>query len=99
VDADGGFHIRYTDTEGSKFRIACTLTIEQRKIDPFSNLSYLPLFSKLSFFLNSKLEISKHNIDREYYKIRGYNRNSISIILNYFNKFNLYSSKYLDYNN
>jgi LAGLIDADG endonuclease len=97
IDADGGFYIRYSET--TKFRIACILTLEQRMIDPISNLSYEPLLLEISKFLNAKLEISKHNKNKFYFKIRASNRNSLKIILNYFNFYKMYSSKYLDYLN
>jgi len=96
IDADGGFYIRYSDT--IKFRIACSLRIEQRMIEPTSKLSYEPLFLSISEFLKTKLEISTHN-NKSYFLIRASNRNSLRIILNYFNSFNMYSSKYLDYQN
>ena len=96
VDADGGFIIRYTDNK--KLRIACELRIEQRMIDTISGLSYDPLFSIIAKFLGSKLEITLHN-SKNYFLVRGSNRKSLKIILNYFNSFSLYSSKYLDYNN
>ena len=97
VDADGGFYIRYSNT--SKFRISCSLTIEQRMIDPISNLSYEPLFINISKFLNTKLNISKHNSNKSYFLTRASNINSLKIILNYFDSYKLYSSKYLDYLN
>jgi hypothetical protein len=94
IDADGGFYIRFSET--TKFRIACSLRLEQRMVEPTSNLSYKPIFLKISEFLNAKLEISKHN-NKSYFLIRGSNRNNLQIILNYFCSFNMYSSKYLDY--
>lgn len=96
VDADGGFYIRYT--EKKKLRIGCELRIEQRMIDPLSGLSYKPLFLKIAELLGTKLEISMHK-DKNYYLVRGNNRKSLNLILNYFCFHNLYSSKYLDYKN
>jgi len=96
IDADGVFYIRYSDT--IKFRIACSLRLEQRIIEPTSKLSYKPLFLSISEFLKAKLEISTHN-NKSYFLIKASNRNSLNIILNYFNFFNMYSSKYLDYQN
>jgi hypothetical protein len=89
--------VRYT--ESKKFRIACELRIEQRIIDPFSGLSYEPLFLKLAEFLGQRLVISKHNKVKEYYLVRGNNRRDLINILGYFNQFDLYSSKRLDYYN
>jgi hypothetical protein len=96
VDADGGFFIRYSDKK--KFRIACELRIEQRIIYTLSRLSYEHMFSEIAELLGSKLEISTHN-GKKYFLVRGSNRKSLKLILNYYNNFSLYSSKYLDYNN
>lgn len=97
IDADGGFLIRYTEI--TKFRIACVFSLEQRMIEPTSNLSYEPLFLKISKFLNTKLKISKHNENKSYFFIRASSKNSLRIILNYFDSYKMYSSKYLDYLN
>jgi hypothetical protein len=99
IDADGSFNIRYTTKNSitQKFRIACTLTIEQRMIDPYSNLSYEPLFLIISSFLNTKLRKSIHNKDKTYYLIQANTRSNIKIIIDYLSEFSLYSSKHLDY--
>jgi hypothetical protein len=99
IDADGSFNIRYTTKNSitQKFRIACTLRIEQRMIDPYSNLSYEPLFLKISSFLNTKLRTSIHHKNKTYYLIEASNRSNIKIIIDYFSEFSLYSSKHLDY--
>lgn len=99
IDADGAFNIRYTTKNAitQKFRIACTLRIEQRMIDPYSNLSYEPLFLKISSFLNTKLRTSIHNKNKTYYLIEASNRSNINIIIDYFSEFSLYSSQHLDY--
>lgn len=81
----------------SKFRIACYLKIEQRIIDPFSNLNYENLFLKISKFMNCNLKLTTHNKNKKYYIIQATSKISIKKILDYFNEFNLYSSKYLDY--
>jgi hypothetical protein len=95
IDADGCFIIGYTTK--TKFQIRCTLTIEQRMIDPYSNLSYEPLFLKISSFLNINLRTSIHNKDKTYYLIQAGTRSNIKIIIDYFSEFSLYSSKHLDY--
>lgn len=56
------------------------------------------MFSQIAELLGSKLEISRH-IGKKYFLVRGSNRKSLKLILNYYNNFSLYSSKYLDYNN
>jgi hypothetical protein len=61
-------------------------------------LSYETLFLKIALFLNTKLEITEHH-SKKYYMVRTRNRESLSIVLRYFNCFKLYSSKYLDSNN
>jgi hypothetical protein len=94
---DGGFYIRYTDNK--KLRIACELRIEQRIIDPLSGVSYEYMFTKIAEFLESKIEFTTHNSGKKYLLVRGSNRKSLKLIMNYFNSFSLYSSKYLDYNN
>ena len=99
IDADGSFNIRYTTKSSTtkKFRIGCSLTIEQRMIDPYSNLSYEPLFLKISSFLNTNLRTSIHNKDKTYYLIQAGTRSNIKIIIDYLSEFSLYSSKHLDY--
>jgi len=81
-----------------KLGIGCELRIEQKRIDPFSGSSYESLFLKIAEVLGTKLEISIQN-DKSYYLVRGNNRKSLNLILNYFNLFSLYYSKYLDYKN
>jgi hypothetical protein len=99
IDADGSFIIRYTTKSSTtkKFRIGCSLNIEQRMIDPYSNLSYEPLFLKISSFLNTNLRTSIHHKDKTYYLIQAGTRSNIKIIIDYFSEFSLYSSKHLDY--
>jgi hypothetical protein len=71
-----------------KFRVACGFRIEQRMIDPFSDLSYGSSFLNIAKFLGSNLEVTQHNKDKNYYLVRVNNRKSLVIILNYFNKYN-----------
>lgn len=96
LDADGGFQIRYTDKIGSKFRIASELRIEQRMIDPISLVSYNELFSRIALFFKTKISLTNHN-NINYYMVRVSNKVSLKIVINYLDKYSLYSSKYLDY--
>jgi len=104
IVVNSGFFVSFSEPNKSKsssiiknFRIACSLNIEQRMTDPISKLIYEYLFLKISSFLKCKLEISKHNVNKNYIKVRAYNQTSLKIVLNYFDQYNLYSSKYLDY--
>ena len=99
IDADGSFQIRYSGPNAKKLRINCELRIEQRIIDPFSSLSYKRIFELIAKFFNRKLEITKHNVNKEYYMVITSNKNSLRIVLDYLNKYKLYSIKYLDYLN
>lgn len=57
IDADGGFHIRYSEL--TKLRIAYSLRIEQRMTEPTSGLKYEPLFLTIAKYFCTKLKITK----------------------------------------
>lgn len=95
ADADAGLQITIYKSGGYR----CELRIEQRMIDPFSGLSYKPLFSKIAEFLGGKLYISIHNKTKEYFLVRCGSNKNLPLILNYFSLYSMYSSKRLDYNN
>nr|QID02895.1 hypothetical protein [Orbilia oligospora] len=100
VDADGSFSVQYTKTEegAKKRKISCRLRIEQRILDPVTNDSYFDILNQISLFLNCNLltrtQKSTNNI---YYTLAASSKVSLDIIINYFNKYPLFSSKYLDY--
>ena len=100
VDADGSFSIQHTKLENNakKRKISCRLRIEQRLCDPISKKSYFDVLTEIAVLLNCNLKTRKQkSTGNEYFNITASNRISLSIILTYFNKFPLYSSKYLDY--
>lgn len=103
VDADGSFSVQYTKTvpevEGAKKRkISCRLRIEQRILDPITNDSYFDILNQISLFLNCKLLTrTQKSTNNSYYTLAATSKVSLGIIINYFNKYPLYSSKYLDY--
>ena len=99
IDADGSFSVQYTKKENDKKRkISCRLRIEQRMIDPLSNNSYYDILNKIAIFLLCKLLTRKQSSTGNiYYVLTASNLKSLKVIINYFNKYPLYSSKYLDY--
>ena len=99
VDADGSFSVQYTKKENAlKRKISCRLRIEQRMIEPSSKNSYYNILNKIAIFLLCNLLTRKQNsTDNTYYTLTASSLESIKIIISYFNKYPLYSSKYLDY--
>lgn len=100
VDADGSFSVQYTKIEdgAKKRKISCRLRIEQRKLDPITNESYFEILNQISLFLNCKLLTKTQKLtNNSYYTLAATSVLSLNIIINYFNKYPLFSSKYLDY--
>lgn len=99
-DADGHFKIRTTQVSNgggkAKERYANSTSIDQRIIDP-EGCSYKPIMTLIEGTFKGKLKtvIKK---DGTYYHLRFYNKESIELICEYFNKYPLLSSKRLDYN-
>jgi hypothetical protein len=81
-----------------KRKISCRLRIEQRMYEPISKNSYSEVLTEITNFLNCNLKIRKQvSTGNEYFNLTASSRKSLSIILNYYQNFSLYSSKYLDY--
>jgi hypothetical protein len=102
VDAAGSFGIRHTKIENKakKRQISCRLRIEQRMVDPITNESYFDILTKLAFFVNCNLLLKKNEqvaTDNIYLSLTASSSKSIKIIIDYFECYPLYSSKYLDY--
>ena len=67
-------------------------------IDPSSKNSYYNILKKIATFLLCNLLTRKQNLtNNTYYTLTASSLESIKIVINYFNKYPLYSSKYLDY--
>jgi len=98
IDADGSFSVQFTKIEdgAKKRKISCRLRIEQRILDPITNESYFDALNQICLFLNCKL-LTKTHVGGEYYKLCASNEKSLRIIIDYFTKHPLLSSKYLDY--
>ena len=100
IDSDGSFSVQHTKLENGakKRKISCRLRIEQRILDPITNNSYSPVLTDVSNFLNCSLLIKNQKATgNSYYTLAATSRISLGIIINYLEKYPLYSSKYLDY--
>ena len=99
VDANGGFFIQHTKLENAKKRkISCRLRIEQRMYDPVTSNSYCDVLTEIAEFFGCKLLTRKQvSTGNKYFTLTASNRKSLLILINYFESFPLYSSKYLDY--
>jgi hypothetical protein len=100
IDADGSFSIQHTKIENGalKNKISCRLRIEQRMLDPITNVSYNAILLDISKFLGCSLLTRKQSATgREYYTLTASSKKSLSTIITYLNAFPLLSSKVLDY--
>jgi len=84
--------------ERKKRQISCRLRIEQRTVDPITNQSYFDILTKIASFLNCNLLLRKQvATGNVYYTLTASSSKSLKIIIDYFECYPLYSSKYLDY--
>lgn len=99
VDADGSFSVQYLKKENALIRkISCRLRIEQRMFDPSSKVSYYSVLNNIATFLLCNLLTRKQkSTGNIYYTLTASSLQSLKIIISYFNKYPLYSSKHLDY--
>ena len=99
IDADGSFDIRVSQTsDGStKNRVSARMRLEQRKVDPKTGLSYLNVMMSIATALGVSLKNSTHNESVEYFLISASSTKSRLIIVNYFTRFPLFTSKRLNY--
>lgn len=111
LDADGSFQIRYSEELRSdtlnkvikKGRVELRLTLEQRKIDPKTNIEYIDVMKTIcsSFNLPEEkavtLRTSFHNKEKEYWLIVISSVKKLGILVNYLEEYPLLSSKNNDY--
>jgi len=102
IDANGSFSIQHTKVENGalKNKISCRLRIEKLMLDSISNINYNSILLDISKYFCSNL-LTRIHLSRgiEYYTVTASNKNSLFIIINYFNNYPLLSSKFLDYKN
>ena len=100
IDSDGSFSVQHTKLENNakKRKISCRLRIEQRILEPITNNSYFNVLTDISNFLNCTLLTRKQkSTGNEYYTLTASSKMSLDVIVNYLDKYSLFSSKYLDY--
>jgi hypothetical protein len=105
-DADGNFSInihKRSDKNSTRVQLYYRLEIKQtyHKLDSDGNkISFFPIMSKVAGFLGVNVySRSRIKNDKVFYTftVMSHNKDSLSKITDYFNKFPLLSSKYLDY--
>lgn len=100
IDSEGRFSVQHTKLENNakKRKISCRLRIEQRMLDPITNNSYFNVLTDISNFLNCTLLTRKQkSTGNEYYTLTASSKMSLDVLINYLDKYSLFSSKYLDY--
>ena len=85
-------------TGNKKRRIACRFRLEQRITDSYSSDDYGPIFSYMAAFFCVELgDRTQSESGRVYYKIEASSHKSLKAIIDYLDKYPLFSSKHLDY--
>lgn len=99
INAEGSFNIRVSlmILGALKNRVAAQFRIEQSIIDSKSQLTYFGLFSIIATSLLVNLTFSTHNKSVKYFLINLSSEKSRIIMINYLNKYPLFSSKFLNY--
>lgn len=95
IDADGHFSVRSTLV--SKYpKIECKFELSQRQIDhnKEDNFSFLNIIAD---FLNTTVKSIRVTKPKPEYRVRTVNLKGNLILINYLNKYPLFSSKYLNY--
>lgn len=97
TEADGCFDIRITEGK-EKSRIAFRYRLDQRMYDPITKESYESILNMISTAFNTKLKIVNKK-QGSYYHISITSQESLIILIEYFQKYNLLGVKSLDYTN
>ena len=100
IDSNGSFSVQHTKIENGakKIKISCRLRIEQIILDSRTINGYLHILTDISLFLNCTLLTKEQKYTgNKYFYLTCSNKVSLKIILNYLEKYPLFSSKFLDY--
>ena len=95
IDADGHFSVR-TTLDSTYPKIECKFEISQRQND-HNNQNNLEYLSLIANFLSSSVKEIRLNKPKPEYRVRTTNVNSNFILVNYLEKYPLFSSKHLNY--
>ena len=91
IEGDGCFYVRVTKNNNcATYKIACLFELAQKTTE---ENSMLDIMTKISEFLSTNIRVLKK---WSQYRIRTSSYESNKILVSYFNKFPLFSSKYLD---
>nr|QJQ35170.1 LAGLIDADG endonuclease [Fusarium napiforme]QJQ35196.1 LAGLIDADG endonuclease [Fusarium ramigenum] len=98
IDADGHFSVRTTlVAERTKYpKIECKFELSQRQND-HNNENNLEYLSIIANFLSSTVKETRMNKPKPEYRVRTTNVDSNYILVEYLEKYPLFSSKYLNY--
>lgn len=100
IDADGHFSIRAqkanAESKHKYFRVECKFEIEQRQTD-LSGESLRPVLEVLAVFLKTSVKPTRTNTKHPKFRVRTNNLASNFILIQYLSKFQLFSSKHLDW--
>ncbi len=100
IDADGSFDVKVrkksSDGKG-KNRAEARLRIEQRIIDPSTELSYYSVIKSIASSLGVELNTSLHNKGISYYIVSVTSPAKLKTLINYLDTYPLFSSKLLNY--
>jgi hypothetical protein len=80
-----------------KNRISARLRLEQRMVEPITGLSYESVLNLIAVSIGVTLGTAIHNKDINYYIISASSTKARNLIVSYFNKYPLFSSKRLNY--
>lgn len=95
IDADGHFSVR-TTLSGKYPKIECKFELSQKHID-HNNVNNYEYLSLIADFLLSTVKVIRMNKPKPEYRVRTTNLNSNFILIEYLEKYPLFSSKYLNY--
>lgn len=99
IEADGSFDIRVSLIKNGaiKNRVSARLRLEQRMKDPITGESYESVLNLIAFGFGVTLNTSVHNKNINYYIISASSTKARSLLVSYFSKYPLFSSKRLNY--
>ena len=100
TDADGNFSINVYKRKNNNYRVTPYFKLKQNSNQINNSISYFNIFSIISSYFNVNLYSRTKNTNfgfSQSFIIMVYSKESLLLLTNYFNKFPLLSSKYLNY--